>query len=289
MMRCLQCIRPTGHPTLLHTWLPSQEGQLISDQEACAILQRQLLRQHALFSSHLFDVRVRFQLRQCWQTLRAYAASRTCARSVCSASERKGETTLDSLELDEEFEHRTQAMDTRIRKSHEMYAAHVLRIRQRGLLRLCFMALRSHTRLATGLRGSCAATFIAHRLVGRGVVSIVLRVWRQHVVQLQTTRQLHSQLGSVVNERLQAAEMHYNAMLKRQAEVAQRQLVAMRCRFADAAVTASQRATLATCWWVLRLHTASNQMMRERRSWREVFQQHTFESPNASGRAVAAQ
>ena len=152
---------------------------------------------HALIASHVFDLRARFWLRQCLHGLHIYATIfRKCADSVPASASRH---TIDHLERDEELEQRSHALDMRMRKIRAAHVGHALRLRQHGLLRLCLFALKSHALLAAGLRGSCAAAFIAHRLLGRGVVSIVLRVWRQHVVQQVASRLLHSQLSSVVN------------------------------------------------------------------------------------------
>ena len=258
-----------------------------------AAMARRMARLSERFASHLFDVRRRHILRLCFQALRSQGSgSQGAASSTPTVARTKEEPwseswpsradKLEKLELEEHLEQVAHVSETRLRRNRVACAMQLLHVRRQGLMRLCLMALRAHATHSMALRNSYAASFIAHRLVGRDVLGIVLRAWRQHVVQLISTRELHAQLSTVVNERLQAAEAHYNALLDEQVQSSRQQLAALRCRLADAAVVASHRATLASCWRILRLHTASSKMVRERRSWREVLQQHAFEQQGAA-------
>lgn len=239
-----------------------------------ALLLRRLTRMQMRFTSYLFDLRGRHLLKCCFQALRSHrelkSPQRKPARMACSSR-------LEELELEEQLEQQAYSSESKLRKSRIACARYLLRVRHAGIMRLVLIAFRAHAAQETALRHSFAASFIARRLVGRDVLGIVLRVWRQHVVQQIRAREMHAQLSSVVHERLQAAEGHYAALLESQRISSQQQLASIRCRLADAAVSASHRATLASCWRIMRLHTANSKMVRERCSWRKVLSEYADE------------
>eukprot|EP00327_Prymnesium_parvum_P032791 CAMPEP_0195596864 /NCGR_PEP_ID=MMETSP0815-20121206/2684_1 /TAXON_ID=97485 /ORGANISM="Prymnesium parvum, Strain Texoma1" /LENGTH=255 /DNA_ID=CAMNT_0040736177 /DNA_START=1 /DNA_END=768 /DNA_ORIENTATION=- len=231
------------------------------------------MRMKERFSSKLMDLRRRHLLHLCFLALRT--KNQIC--QLPSVPTIECEMHLDALELEEQVEEQARMSEIKLRKHRLACATFSSHIRQKGMSRLCFFALRANAVHGNALRSSYAASIIARRLVGRDVLGVVLRVWRQHVVQLTEIREIHAQLSSVVNERLQAAEAHYAVMLDEQAQLSRQQLAALRCRFADTALTASHRAILASCWRILRLNTANGKMIRERRTWRKVLSEYEDE------------
>ena len=191
----------------------SYQRELEQSQLEKAAMARRMTRLSERFASHLFDVRRRHLLRLCLLALRSHVSGNTGrdTMSTPSAAPREKEEPwseqssqsradkLNELELEEHLEQVAHVSHTRLRKNRVACAMQLLRVRRLCLMRLCLMALRAHAAHGIALRNSYAASFIAHRLVGRDVLGIVLRSWRQHVVQLVSTRELHAQLSSVVN------------------------------------------------------------------------------------------
>ena len=80
-------------------------------------------------------------------------------------------------------------------------------------------ALRAHAAEAIAWRGSRAGVLVGAAVLHRKLMATVLRVWHVYARTGSAEREKSVAISAVLTERLAAAEVHFAAILQRQAHV----------------------------------------------------------------------